>query len=63
MDTRIIENCSVCPFLYRNSEFPQTICQLIDQEWWPGYYTGGPSPNWCPLLEKSVKIKHQNYKK
>lgn len=55
--TVTVRDCNTCPFLYKNGEFPQTICRLVQRSWGMGHYEGGPPSKWCPLRDGPVRIK------
>jgi len=45
----IVKNCSNCPGLHQNSEYPDSYCGIAERHWMMGYYDKGPAPSWCPL--------------
>jgi hypothetical protein len=54
----IVKDCSTCPGLHQNSEFPESHCSIAKRDWGYGWYIKGPSPDWCPLRKsKSCTIK------
>jgi hypothetical protein len=57
MKTKVIKNCDDCPCLYRESEYPETICKLSLRNWGMGYHRrGDPVPDWCPLKQDDIKL-------
>lgn len=53
-----VADCSDCPFLRSNSEYPETLCAASGQRRVGGmsHYESGPSPDWCPLRSASVSV-------
>lgn len=52
-----VKECSDCPFLYQNGEYPESTCKAAKRTWGMGYYEGGPAPKWCPLRKQPVLVK------